>query len=122
KDLILYDRAADGCSELIPAKRQRLSRGPIFRIEIIVAEILERGAMKVVRARPGGGLHHRARYRPELRVVVAGRDLEFLQGIDIGVNHCDTENRTVVLGSIEQKADGGELPAVGVALVPALRL
>src|SRR5262249_34703167 len=113
KDFVLDDRPTDGTAELIPAQRQCLSGGPILRVEIVIPQIFERRAVEIVASRFRRGLQNGSRDGAKLGIVVAGGDLEFLQGIDVRVDDRNAENRTVIFSSIKQKSVGRELLPVG---------
>jgi hypothetical protein len=76
------NRAAKRSAELVQADG-RLRRGEdILRVERVVAERFERGAVEVVAARARGHDDHAAGGVAELRGVVVRDDLEFLHRVD----------------------------------------
>src|SRR5581483_1893941 len=119
---VLDDRPADRSAKLIPAQRQVRAREAVVGIELVVAQILKQRSVKTVGAGLCGSLQQCASDRSKLRVIVAGRDLEFLQRIDIGIDYGNTQDGAVVLGAIQQESVGGELLAVGIDLVATLRI
>ena len=78
--------------------------------------------MDLIRSGLRSPLKECARDIAELRVVIAGSDLEFLQGVRIGVDHRDSQNVTVVLGAVQLEAIRVKVLPVNVHLKPALRV
>ena len=83
--LVLDDRPAHGSSELVlPIRRAvRQDREEVPAVELGVPEELIDGAVKLVRARLDHQVHHDAALGRKLGRVVAGLDLELLNGFDV---------------------------------------
>jgi hypothetical protein len=82
---VLHDGAAERPTELILAHRRLLQAAavgePVVRIQRFVAEVLERGTVKRVRARARVERDLAARLTPELRAICRGLDAELLECI-----------------------------------------
>src|SRR6185437_4175945 len=78
--------------------------------------------MPLIRSRSRCRLNQRAGCGPELRVVVAGADLEFLQRIDIRVNHSDSKNGALVLRAVKKKTVCRKELAIDIRLNALLRV
>src|SRR5206468_5373081 len=74
----------------------------IVRIELLVAKKLEQGSVQLVGPGLRGHLHHRASAPAELRAVIVGVHLEFLDSVDgrfdglVGSDHDAAEIVVVV--------------------------
>ena len=76
-------------------------------VERGIAEVVEQISVQIVGAGLGDGVHYAAGSLAELRAVIAGADLEFLDGVEaIGVGDRGTaarfgEERLIVVGAID---------------------
>src|SRR5205085_4984729 len=84
--LIPADGTADGAAELIALEGRDGVGEKVARIQILIAQELEGGAVQAIRAGTRHGIHGGARIAPELGTVVTGLEAEFLERIRIGEN------------------------------------
>ena len=82
--MILPDRSAECCAEIVLMElRNRLGQ-PIRGVKKSIAIELENVAVKLVGATLDNGVNDRARVASIFRVDRVGNDVEFLQGIYAG--------------------------------------
>ena len=96
-------------------------RERVARVEDIVAQEVRHRAFEGVRA----GLRLRAddaRGRPELGIVVGGRDLGLGHGFERRIDHDQPEHRVVIVRAVEQMRRSGEALAVDDLSIRSLRV
>src|ERR1700730_6429871 len=68
------------------------------------------------------GSHNGADGLSKFGVVVLRSDLYLVNGVEVGVNHDDSEDRVLVVGTVQLKAGSGEVLAVRQNLPRTLRV
>src|SRR6267143_64610 len=109
KGLSLDDRTADISSELIALQsrlRHRCRVEEVSGIEIIVAKVVVRLPVKLIRSRTGSNVHDRAGIPPGLRAVSRVVDLEFGHGIDGGLKRHLVLNHVVQVDAVNHEVYG----------------
>ena len=127
EDLVPGKRSAERGAELVPLGHRNEAiragdflklRERVARVEDVVAQEVGQGAVEHVRAR----LRLRADHpcgRPELGVVVGGRDLRLGDRLEGRVHDDEAEQGIVVVGPVEQMRRSGEaLPVHDLAIRP----
>ena len=79
--LVLLDRAAEGSTVLLVGERRYLVDDGVGRIEGVVTEVAEDGAVNVIAACLGLDVHVHARRTTQRGVEAVGDDLELRDGI-----------------------------------------
>ena len=94
--LVLLDRAAERASKLIQIELFFRRSEEALRIELGVAEKLEKGSVELIRSGFRGYQHRRTRARTVFGRVVVSENLEFLDGINRW-EHCDAAGSQFVI-------------------------
>ena len=98
-------------AELLPLQLLGLAGEEVARVEGVVADEVEHGAVELVGAGLGGGVERAAGLR-ELGGVGALLHLEFLQGVDRGL---DQRSALMVIGDVGAVQHEGRLAAAHAA-------
>ncbi len=104
EQLVLDDCAAQRSAKLVPADGRIDTAERIRRVEEVVAKIFECRSVQMVGPGFRCRLQQCARDVAELRVVVAGSDLEFFEDVRVRIDHGETEDVAMVFGTIQQEA------------------
>ena len=123
--------ATDGAAELLPARRRNEAAGDriravlrkrIARLLRIRAAEQEAAAVKLIGTRLGLRGYDAGDCLAELGVVVLQRDFGFGHGVQVRIHNDDSENRILVVGSIQFECGAAEVLALGKDLQAALRI
>ena len=105
---ILRDRSAEVHAELLAIERRLIGRRrieEIARVELVVAVVVERFAVKGVGARPGRDVHDGAGIAAVLRAEGGVVDLELRDGVDRGLERDLRVRQVVQVDAVDHEVD-----------------
>src|SRR5258708_21639885 len=107
EELVLEDRSAERAAKFVPVAFRNtgccLSKRVFGEIRVR-ALIIKCRTMNFICAGLSLRCHHSANGLAELRVVVLLGNLNFLNGLEIGINDDNSKDRVLVVGTVQLKA------------------